>query len=332
MGRTNMALRHQLLDLQKTLLARVAAEASAGLQDDFVRLRGVLAQSCDEGLAGLQRLLTRAGRNETGARIAGVFQELLRACDTKDFSFAALAPGRLERATAVVAPRTDALPDPEVAFDGFECPVTLDAAIPVCLVADGDPVLGRCEKRQLEAYMTNPLLVLLDPLLVAAVRDRLDHLVGLDTVKELQARSTQIVSPITRRPVAALLALGREREHVRATDHALAQLFFGKKLVGLSELWLAVVYFIVQDTVVYLREAAPFMAAFQDHLLHRMRTHHTNLTLSGLPIEPMLKAPVDVAVWYCAVSPFVWQTNASKVSRYRFLWCYFCKGAKKHNA
>jgi hypothetical protein len=181
----------------------------------------------------------------------------------------------------------------------------------VCLVTDGAPVLDGVDKRQLEALMTHPLALLLDRALIGAVRARLDHLIGLDAVRTLAARA-DIVSPITRRPVVAVLAFGRERDHVRATNYALARILFGTKLVGVPELWLAALYFIVHDEVAYLRDQPAFMSAFRDHLTHRMRMHTTNMTLTGLPIEPMVKAPVDVAVWYCAISPFMWESNAAR--------------------
>ncbi len=179
-------------------------------------------------------------------------------------------------------------------------------------MAAGDPVLAGVEKKRVESIMSNPFLLLLDPELVSKVRARLDHLVGLDAVQAMRAHG-DLRSPLTRQPISSLLAFGREREHVRATDYALADLFLpGHKLVGQPELWLAVVYFIVQDEVTYLRDEAAFMSAFGDHLTHRMRSHSSILTLSGLPIEPMIRAPVDIAVWYCAVSPYVWQTNGDK--------------------
>ncbi len=317
MGRTNLTLRNTLLDLQEKLLATLAREASRGTEDAFVALRAVLPRSFDEGLAGMRAIIARAADGGIGARIGAVFQELLRACDTKDFSFAALAPSRLTRAAVVHAPAAEELPLPEESFGGaFDCPVTLDAAIPVCLVAAGAPVLEGVDKKLVESLMNNPLLLLHYPLLVAHVRKRIDHLLGLDTIKALHARAAaagdRVLSPLTRAPVAALLTFGREREHIKTTNHALASLFFGQKLVGLPELWLAVVYFIVQDYVPYLAEQPAFMAAFKDHLVHRMRTRHTNLTLSGQPIEPLIKAPIDVAVWYCAVSPYLWETLAER--------------------
>ncbi len=311
MGRTNLKLRDGLLELQKALLARVAAEASADTAQRFAGLRTLLVHSALASLLEMQNIISASGSGGIGARIAGVFQELLHACDSKDFSFAQLAPGRLARATAVVAQRTEELPLPEQVFAGFECPITLDAAIPVCLVAAGAPVLEGVEKHQVEAILTNPLFLLLDPMLVTRVRARLDSLVGLETAKELAVRHMD--SPLTRRPIAAVLAFGRETEHIKATDYALANILFGSKLVGQPDLWVAVLYFIIADPVPsYLNRETAFVAALKDHLFHRMRRHWTNLTLTGLPVEPLLKAPVDIAVWYCVVSPYLCQHNADK--------------------
>lgn len=45
----------------------------------------------------------------------------------------------------------------------------------------------------------------------------------------------------------------------------------------------------------------------------------TNVTLSGLPIEPFMKSPVDIAIWYCVVSPHLqkWTSSESAANRLR---------------
>lgn len=50
---------------------------------------------------------------------------------------------------------------------------------------------------------------------------------------------------------------------------------------------------------------AEFMRHFTAHLIRRLQSGVTNVTLSGLAIEPVVKAPIDIALWYCIASPHV---------------------------
>lgn len=308
-GRRNEQLRNDLLDLQKNLLGHIASK-----NDDsaFEALRTVLATDYDASVRLMQQLVSGADTT-LGPRIADAMSALLRIADGTDFSFGNLAPSRITRAADVQGVSVADLPQEEH-FQNleFSCPISLDDDAPLCFIARGAPVLADLDKSNLEDLLTNPLLFLLDTALVTRLIGRIDHLVGLGATKALFARTDKLVSPMTRRPISSALTFGQDKTHIKATNVALADLFFGNKLVGLSELWLAVVYFVVKE-IPYLAGETGFIKAFEMHLTHRMRTAKTNLTLSGLPIEPMLKAPVDIAVWYCTVSPFLTSTPNNRL-------------------
>ena len=151
--------------------------------------------------------------------------------------------------------------------------------------------------------MANPLFLLLDSDLIQKLIDRLDHLIGLEAAKELFARGN-VLSPMSRHPISCVLTFGTHETHIKATNFALANLLFGNKLVGLPEMWISVLYFVIQK-VPYLSENVPFMKTFENHMIHRMKGMPTNMMLTGLPVDPLLKCPIDIAIWYCVVSPFI---------------------------
>ena len=301
-GKTNNGLRNDLLELQKNLMKYIATNNSQG--GKFDQIRELLVDSKYNESVELMKSIILNADNTLGKRVETIIQELINQCSgSSNFSFAILEPGRLSRATPVVSVATEELPSVENYSGEFECPVSLDFDIPVCLVKQGPPVFENIEKNYLENLMTNPLLLLNSSELVEKLKNRIDHLVGLEGAKELFLRGN-VKSPMTRDPISCALVFGIDNTHIKATDYTLANLLFGTKLVGQSELWLAVLYFVINQ-IPYLADNKPFMESFQSHMMHRMRTRTSNITLSGLPIEPLMKCPVDIAIWYCVTSPFI---------------------------
>lgn len=90
----------------------------------------------------------------------------------------------------------------------------------------------------------------------------------------------------------------------------LARCFFGDKLVGQPEVWLCVLYQII-TRVQRIAHNIEFMSMFTKYLVRRLKSGTTNITLSGLAIEPVIKAPIDIALWYTISSPHV-ITNLSE--------------------
>jgi hypothetical protein len=314
LGRVNSALRIDLLNLQANLIAAVAREAATGNTGKYDALRTAIREDYPRAMALIQELVSPAAEMSTGARISECIQDMIRLCDSTDFSFANLkTPSRMLRATSVAPADVGQLPE-ETFTSTFECPITLDEALPLLLVTRGTPILQGVEKSKLEDILTNPLLVLRDPLLCEALAERLDHMVGLSACKELFTRGN-VISPLTRKPIVAAFSTGTGKEHIKSNNAVLAELLFpGRKLVGLADLWMAVIYFTIRH---HLPRLVDFLAPLGAHLCTRFRTHSTYITLSGLPLEPLVKAPTDIAIWYCVVSPFVTAADKTPTNRLR---------------
>lgn len=316
-GSRDAALRNAILDLQDNLLGVISAGPGPAVFDP---IRASLVAGAYDTAAAQLKAVTATADATLSKSVADAINRLLRIVDGKDFSFANLVPTRIVRADPLDAADVAALPDEEdLSTLAFECPVSLDSDMPLCLVSRGPAVLAGLDKSRIEDLITNPLLFLLDPALLTALGERLDHLVGLDAMKVLFTRG-QVVSPFTRRHISSALTFGSDAAHAKATNVALADLFFGNgKLVGQAELWLAVVYFAITHKRVapYLDESGAFVAAFESHLVQRMRRAKTNLTLSGFPIAPHVKAPMDIAVWYCVASPFFADAQKEPTNRLR---------------
>lgn len=301
LGRTNIDLRTQLLELQKNLLKVIATNNSN--KTDYTTLRTLLTNNDNENSIKLIKTLILNADDNNGKKIESVIQEMIHQCsNSKDFSFDVLASNRLARASTIKSTPTEELP-PIENHTNYECPITFETDTPLCLIKSGDPILKDLDKSYLDNIMTNPLIVLNDPTLISKLKDRIDHLVGLEVVKEL-FKDNQPKSPFTRSQISCALTFDLNHTHMKSTNYTLANLFFGNKLVGLPEMWLYVLYHTI-NTIPYLSSEMNFMESFKTNMLHRMRTHTTNITLSGLPIDPLMKCPIDIAIWFCVNSPHI---------------------------
>src|SRR5579872_5197022 len=162
-----------------------------------------------------------------------------------------------------------------------------------------------------------------DPKLIEKIKARIDHVIGLSTIHELykNKQDINIMSPMTRSSITSVLAFGNDPSHRRATNHALADIFFGNKLVCYSEMWLILLYSVIKQ-IPYLTDNVSFISNFENHLLYRIRNSITNITLSGLgSIFPLMKCPMDVAIWYNITSPYILETmnmDNDKFNRLRY--------------
>ena len=62
----------------------------------------------------------------------------------------------------------------------------------------------------------------------------------------------------------------------------------------------------IVKSVPYLATNTDLVDSIEKYIVSRCRETFTNITLSGLPIEPMIKAPTDIAIWYCLATPTIY--------------------------
>ena len=307
LGLRNDHLRNELLMLQNNLLQKIAMQNTNQNNIIFDQLRDLLINNQMSLAINMIKEMT-LNSADVGHKVELIIQELLRLCNgSTDFSFHILEPGRLTRAIAVKDTPTEELPTVESYEGTFECPAMMELDIPILLIKDDKPVLIGLDKKFLDSLINNPLSLLLDESLIQAVKNRLDHLIGLNAAKMLFA-NRPVTSPFTRHNISCAITFGEDSSHHNATKYALANIFFGNKLIGMSNLWLVVIYFIIKK-ISYLNQNESFMNTFKEYIIQKCKKTMSNITLSGLPIVPFMKVPMDIAVWYCVVSPFIIHSN-----------------------
>jgi len=299
----NVSLRDSLLLLQKNLMQTIAQRASNGT--GWNELRDILRVDYSEGVKQCQNII-KSVDTSIGKQVETAIADLLTQCSgSNNFSFENLEPGRLRRAD-IQAPDNNLPPQQELEHT-FECPISFDDDNMALLIEEGPPILANVSSQFIESLMTNPLLLLTDNKLVEALINRLGHVIGCHAMSQIFAQGDP-KSPFTRKGItSALIPLVPDdpiirNQYIKSNTYALANLFFGNKLAGDPGLWLGVVYLAVLRSP-RLADDTNFIAAFQNFLTKFWRLHNTNMTLSGLPVAPMMKAPMDIAIWFCVASP-----------------------------
>lgn len=309
-------LRTNLIRLKNNLLKSIAeskkTDAIKEIEHNLTKAlesqdREAAEEQLKNLLTGLQNLPT-----QDEEKIEDIFQALLICLDKRsDLSFGQLdSSNRLTRAREVKKVNISKVEAEQIEKNvQFECPILLENDCPVLLIKSGEehqPILQGLSKKEQDYFINNPLAILDCPDLVKKIKERLDHPVGFTSVKDLFVGNSSISSPITRSTISSFISTADELSHKNATHYALADLFFGKKLCGVPELWLAVVYLIAKKTT-YLNqesEESNFINVFKESLACQLKNNSTNMALSGLAEHgPLLKVPVALALWYCVMSP-----------------------------
>lgn len=303
LGKENLQLRDDLLDLQKNLLNCISKSQN---KIDFDKIRRVL--SSEKGTEEeaikciIDDVIPNAASEKETKEIQSLCKEMIDKCTgCFDFSFNVIS--RVRRAGIV----EEELPESVECSKLFECPISLDVDIPCCLIKEGDPIFKGFKQKQINDFVNNPLSVLFNTKLVKMIKRRIDHLVGLNTLKEMWERNEK-KSPFTRSKVSCALCFGSDKTHIEANRFSIANIFFGEKIVGNDVLWLFVMYFIIKE-IDWLKNEEGFMTIFKDYLKFSVKKKFTNITLTGLPIDPLIKAPIDIAIWYCVMSPFIYDSS-----------------------
>ena len=324
LGRNNqdMIFRNKLVELQKNLLQVVAENKKSGelknKQDDL--MLALFNKDEKSAMNGLKDLFENS-TDETEKQIEDYFQKIFTLLDKKsDYSFDQLSSNRLTRAPEVKKVGVEEVEDIPTLEVKFECPITFEDDLPVlyiknCYQNDTEtsrqikkypPILQDISKQYQDYLISNPMAILENPELVSKIKKRFDQVIGLNTTVALCKNDQPLISLVTRESISSFISTSDEPSHQQATHYALADLFFGKKLCGVPELWLAVVYFIAKDTEHLNTENnfSHFLENFKNNLISQLKNNDTYMTLSGLSTHgPLLKVPVALALWYCVVSP-----------------------------
>lgn len=316
------SLRDALLAIKSRIQreeARIKGESAT-----VIALEKALDDNRDDDAISLARLLTAEYYGESVAedpdavtwsarisRFVSMTEGALRSTFDLSGISAAIRGDRARRAAAATSAPAAAVSltseQPDAGTPLFPCPITCDDEADVVLLVsegdgDGTPLLAGLNKEIANSLYDCPLNLLNHPELIQALKERLDHVISLRSLKDSYAAGHPMTtSPITRRSVMGAICLGTSEEHSQATTWTLAHLFTGGKLIGNPDFWFACIWLLVErGTIPYLTPALPQLRA---HMQWRLANHKTAVSLTGLPEYPATRVSLRTAIWYVFASP-----------------------------
>ena len=302
LGNTNDKIRAEIIKLQNQLMNNIASQVSQSLpiSDIIDTIRKNTFESVGEVMSLITKYDFSVNLNFL-KEIQSSFGKLLAAFDNKnDFSFNRLRHGKIARASEIDEASITNTKITEDIVSKFECPILLDVDTPVLLIKDGDPILSDPVLIDTaEKIAQCPWTIFFYPELIEKVISRLDHPLGYTSTYQMFQNSTTIQSPLTRSNCSTALIFSQNQTKVKeANNYTLAKLLFGKKLLGGSDVWMAILFLIIKNCR-YLSENVEFMETVSNYIIDRSSTCSVPITLTSSFCRPIIQTPLNIAVWYC---------------------------------
>lgn len=315
-------LRNSLLELKQNLLNKILSDKRKNQEEknSYTKLREYLTaeNAFDQAVSFIKEIIAsenltqpKSKNPDILAKMQENIENMLEFCDEGiGFSFHNTSNrlARAEKNNQAVNPLKIA----DLENGAYECAISCKSDAALLLVRKNkNPVFYSIEKKFLDNYLNNPLSILNHQELTKNIGLIIDQHIGLMTVKRLIGNKNssdkfEILSPQTREIIGSFISMGNSEPEIRASNFALSEIFFGgNKLLGPPALWLAVVYFFLEENGRYntAEEDIQFMNAFKASLIARLKSDSSRMTLSGDPnVEPFIECPLDIALWYCAIS------------------------------
>ncbi len=338
-GRRDLAMRDDLLALQRNLIQTIAEVGSVDCSE-FAFLRTLLRKGNVIEARDKIRHVIRNYRTTADLtlpqKIQGYINVLTKQCmdDGFDYGIGKVAD-RVRRAPEVAKKDIDDLNEVVLAPEqNYVCPIMMDVDMP-CLVITGDegPVLELENAAFVNLILNCPLEILNYPTVCAKIRAKLDCVIGFNALRGImkngkdddmdgdtddETEHTQAVTPMSRKPIVGALTFYNEKSHHAGNRYTLSKMLFGRKLQGADALWMAVMYLICEDIqFINTFEADSPMIQFKVYLKQRMEQSQSYITLSGLGIPPLIRCSTDIALWYCVQTGILYPDQTGVQNRLR---------------
>jgi hypothetical protein len=309
----NAQLKEQVVALQSNLRSCLLSRNSGSM--DFAVLRTNLKENYQQAV---EMVKTYIQVDPQMTRLVDMAtNRMISDCDRlTGFSFDLVAPGWLKRAAVVQDVDIDELPEETEGSENameFECPISFDADVPTLLIKEGPAVLTALPRAQLDRLMLRPFELLDDPEIVKAIMSRIGSVIGLSTQKALvndrdaRQRIERPRDPFQGVKFSSSFVINNTEIGAKYNRKALADIFFGDKLVGPAENWMAIMYLIFARSEYFMADETrkPFVDAFRTYMMTQMTNSMVPITLSPFNMDPMVRAPWDIAAWYGISTPFI---------------------------
>lgn len=311
LGKENLEVRKELLNLQQKLLSSYSAYIS---NKSNISILGLLNEGdYNKALIECKRVVDNyLDGDDVPSKIQSYINNLIKGCTSKNnYDFNIIKTSRFERAINVEQKTPKQIENIDVSDQTFECPIMMENDVPAILIKKPDaPLLSLFNSDIVDDVTNCPLNVWKYDELISKIVEHIDCVVGCSTLQHGIS-----ISPFTRSNLCGALTLGTDESHFKASTYSICKLMTDGKLLGNPDLWLAIFYYVISKKIPRLSETLP---QYEKLLLFTLNKHKTNISLSGLPEYPMIKVETSVALWYVLASSDLFaDSNTFKQCRLR---------------
>lgn len=197
----------------------------------------------------------------------------------------------------------------------IECPILNEEDVPQILIDECEPLLLNVEKSIVDDIVACPLRILNYPDLKAKLKSRLSNYVGVMGIKA-KFDVNLLKNPFTQNRLLGSIPLGSHKSHVTVGNYTIAKLIAGGKIMGNTNLYYAVIWYLIQEkSIEYLKDIE---ANATEHLIYRLKTSKTYASMCGQAQFVNTQVSTDIAVWYCVNSGYLNQPTDRDTFRYHF--------------
>ena len=175
--------------------------------------------------------------------------------------------------------------------------LSYDSSVTILTSNGMSPKTNILSNEMLDEIMGNPLCAIKYPEFINKLIECIDHPISLRSMKEAEELGSPItLSPLTRAPIIGGICLGPTDEHVSASNWAIAQLTADGKHLGHSDLWFALIWYLVYiGKIPYLTSILPQLT---EHMKYRLFHSKASATLTVNPYNCLTEIPFASAVWF----------------------------------
>ena len=299
----------------KNRLAKELAKSSKDSDLDALLIESLKGNQFDASLQVFKTNLNDVYfKDDIGMEISRKFDYLINIASTGllgQFDMDTIKSRRVQAAPLAKKEAVPVPPEGDAVPKGLqECPIFLDKLTAQIMIKEGSPILKGLDKAIIDDIINQPLRILNYPEIVKQLISRLSNSISI--ISGIKAGDQ---NPLTREPIDAVIPLGKCQQNVNCANWALAKLFFGDKLVGNSQMYFAVIWYLIKiGKIPWLSDIAEQVG---DTLVYRLETTKTRASLCGLPQMVGTIIPTSCAVWFSVVSCLMNQPTDCDTSRFQ---------------
>lgn len=309
MGKGNDILKLKLIELKKRLI-RELSKLSSNKNDSILELLeknkninfdSILFEPWQEVIK-----IHNNYNNNCGLTLESKINKLISYCENKNI----LKINNLKSKLSISKNIQDI--DNIIDDDNIICPISFDNDNMVIMIYDGPSIFSSLTKNEIDFISNNPLNILNMPLIIENIKNRIGHVIGLNTLKNMSNKLLDF-NPFNREKIIGCISFINEINNITYSNHIIRLLFSDGKIIGNITFYYAVLYFIIQN-INFIDTDIKNIA--KDNLIYRLKNTKTYMSCCGLGNYVTTQVSVASSLFYIVNSGLLKLKKTENILKY----------------